>query len=80
MCIVNTLGCPEGYYSDKLTSAKGDLQAGTDICLPCHTLCSTCIGPGVSSTSCLGCAIAEDENGTCVSSCQPGSGSLLNEK
>ena len=74
MCLSSASTCPDGYYPDQLRSPTGILDAGTEICLPCDELCSTCIGPGVSSSSCLNCAIAEDEDGMCVSACQDGSG------
>ena len=74
MCLSSASSCPDGYYPDQLTSRAGVLDEGYDVCLPCDRLCSTCVGPGVSSSSCLTCAIAEDEDGMCVEACSPGSG------
>lgn len=74
MCLSSASACPDGHYPDQLTSSAGVLEEGADVCLPCDELCSTCIGPGVSSSSCLTCAYAEDEDGMCVDACQPGSG------
>ena len=74
MCLSSASACPDGYYPDQLTSSTGVLKEGAEVCLPCDELCSTCIGPGVSSSSCLTCAYAEDEDGMCVDACQPGAG------
>lgn len=74
MCVTGT--CSSGYYRDILsgdranTSIVGQLEIGSDICVPCDDLCTQCTGPGIriEVNSCQECKYAIDD-GECVSEC-----------
>lgn len=59
-------GCDSGYYEVLLTpeyantSTLGDLELGTDVCLPCDGLCVECTGPGImlAPGGCQNCTFA----------------------
>ena len=75
MCISDT--CNDGYYSDILSgveqaiaSLAGDLEIGSDVCLPCDETCALCNGPGtrIALDSCLTCKCPSQGN-HCVGGC-----------
>ena len=69
--------CSNGYYRTILTadlanaSITGDLQIGSDICLPCDELCAVCTGPGVRiGESCFACSTGfVNMDGECTREC-----------
>ncbi len=67
--------CPDGTYSSTLQpgvqskpSIIGDLQIGSDICLPCNELCEVCVREGTDVLSCPQCKFARSGD-ECVREC-----------
>ena len=67
-------GCLLGTYSSTSTAAIGDLQSGSDVCLPCDPLCAGCIGPGILPGECIQCRYATRFSEGCVRSCNATTG------
>jgi len=63
--------CKPGTYLD-LSSSGATGGVGPGHCLPCHSSCSTCSGPG--SNSCLSCATGSvlQNQSVCVMNCDKG--------
>ena len=72
MCLSS--GCLPGTYFSTSTAAIGDLESGTDVCIPCHPLCEVCIGPGTRLDDCSKCRYATRVSEQCVRSCNATSG------
>ena len=72
MCLSS--GCLRGTYFSTSTAAIGDLESGTDVCIPCHHLCVVCIGPGTRLDNCSKCRYATRVSEQCVRSCNATSG------
>lgn len=74
MCVSGT--CNDGYYREVLTlqqanaSIVGDLEIGSDVCIPCDELCAQCTGPGsrLERNSCQDCKFAS-QGLQCVMEC-----------
>ncbi|XP_064389307.1 epidermal growth factor receptor-like isoform X3 [Halichondria panicea] len=67
--------CPDGTYSSTLQpgvqselSIIGNLQIGSDICLPCNELCEVCVREGTDVLSCPQCEYARSGD-ECVREC-----------
>ena len=67
-------GCLPGTYSSTSTAAIGDLQSGSDVCLPCDPLCAVCTGPGILPGECIQCRYATRFSEGCVRSCNATTG------
>ncbi|WAR14305.1 EGFR-like protein [Mya arenaria] len=65
-CMSPFKACPDGFYR-KSTSHNGQ---PVTVCTPCHPLCKTCSGAGISS--CLSCRFFRWD-GLCVRACPLGS-------
>ena len=72
MCLSS--GCLPGTYFSTSTAPIGDLESGTDVCIPCHPLCEVCIGPGTRLDDCSKCRYATRVSEQCVRSCNATSG------
>ena len=67
-------GCLPGMYSSTSTAAIGDLQSGSDVCIPCDPLCELCTGPGIQQGECILCRYATHLTDGCVRSCNATTG------
>ncbi|KAH3821402.1 hypothetical protein DPMN_123166 [Dreissena polymorpha] len=65
-CMSPFSACPDGYY--RKTYTHGDQI--TTVCKPCHPLCKTCTGAGISN--CIDCRFFRWD-GQCVQACPIGS-------
>ncbi|XP_036363882.1 epidermal growth factor receptor-like [Octopus sinensis] len=69
-CIIPYLeGCAEGYYLKQIPTHQSLPLSGSEVCLRCHELCSSCLGPGVSY--CVKCKYYKLYN-ICVRHCPSG--------
>lgn len=79
-------GCGSGYYRDVLAveaaapNVTGDLVFGSDVCLPCHRLCSQCTGAGTSKDACTECAFARTQDLLCIDGCNVITGKGHNQR
>lgn len=79
MCLANH--CNRGFYQGILApenanaSIVGDLEIGSDVCIPCDELCEQCTGPGsrIQPSSCQICKFAT-QGPQCVRACNNESG------
>ncbi len=83
MCVSDV--CNVGFYRDVLTpnlaSIIGDLELGSDVCVPCEELCARCAGPGsrLEFNSCQACRFAT-QGSVCVQECNNNNAGLRQKK
>lgn len=73
--------CDVGYYEAVLTTEHantytvGDLEFGSDVCLPCDEACAQCTGPGntLAPNGCQNCTFAV-QGSECVEQCNTTTG------
>jgi epidermal growth factor receptor len=70
-CLQKSDNCPVGFFSKIVEKPTTDLLkplVDRKICLPCHTGCLECTGPGLHRDECQKCANFKS-NDICVTSC-----------